>query len=112
MYQPSSWNADGFACMQVYEGYDLWGRDMRMPDFTNCSVTYHGRKAGRACHPKSLVKPLAADLMNVHFQAGTAPGFDEVPLAVDPNVAYIKHLRQVYHPKHSFLLPKMHILAA
>lgn len=93
------------ACMQVYEGYDLWERDMRMPDFTNCSVTYHGHKAGRACHPKSLVRPLAVDLMNVHFQAGAAPGFDEIPRAVDPNVAYIKHLRQGYMPRLASLLP-------
>lgn len=93
------------ACAQVYEGYNLWDMwDMRMPDFSNCSVTYHGHKAGRACHPKSLVRPLAVDLMNVHFQAGAAPGFDVIPQAVDPNVAYIKHLRQGYLPGLASLL--------
>ena len=63
---------------QVYTGYDIWGNDEHIPDFTNCSVSYHGPNAGRACHPKSLVRPLAVDLMNVHFLAGAAPGFEEV----------------------------------
>ncbi len=55
---------------QVYEGYDLWGEDKRQPDFANCSTTYHGPKAGRACHPKSIIRPLAIKDMNVHFLAG------------------------------------------
>ena len=63
---------------QVYTGYDIWDNDEHIPDFTNCSVSYHGPSAGRACHPKSLVRPLAVDLMNVHFLAGAAPGFEEV----------------------------------
>ena len=48
---------------------------------------------GRACHPKSLVRPLAVDLMNVHFMAEAAPGFEQAPKAIDPGTAYIKHLK-------------------
>ena len=49
--------------------------------------------AGRACHPKSLVRPLAVSFMNVHFMAEAAPGFQEAPKAIDPSIAYIRHLR-------------------
>lgn len=84
--------------LQVYEGYDLWTQDDTVPDFTNCSTSYHGPEAGRACHPKSLVRPLAVDLMNVHFTAGVKAGFKEVPHAVDPHLAHIKHLRCLMQP--------------
>ena len=54
--------------------------------------------AGRACHPKSLVRPLAVDLMNVHFMAEAAQGFEQAPKAIDPSNAYIKHLRWSISP--------------
>ena len=31
--------------------------------------------------------------MNVHFMAEAAPGFQEAPKAIDPSIAYIRHLR-------------------
>ena len=31
----------------MYEGYDMWGEDKVLPDFRNCSISYHGPTAGR-----------------------------------------------------------------
>jgi hypothetical protein len=56
--------------LQVYEGYSVWKDADRNPNFFNCSVSYHGAHAGRSCHPKSAINPLAVDIMNVHFVAG------------------------------------------
>ncbi|CAL8469654.1 g9195 [Coccomyxa elongata] len=83
---------------QVYEGYDLWAKDKVQPNFLNCSTAYHGPNAGRACHPKSVIRPLAIKDMNVHFLAGVQEGFDEQPVAVDPQTAFLKHLRCLLTP--------------
>lgn len=45
---------------QVYEGYDLWGADKAMPDFRNCSISYHGPGAGEIL-PTEI--PLVKDLL-------------------------------------------------
>lgn len=52
--------------MQVYKGYNILDRDMRMPDFTNCTTERSTAGAGRQCHSKSVVRPLT---VRAHLQS-------------------------------------------
>ncbi len=52
--------------VQVYSGYDVWGADPRTPDFSRCIA--------KSCHPKSIVRPLGVDVMNVHHFERPAAG--------------------------------------
>ena len=52
--------------MQVHSGYDVWADDLRAPNFTSCDL--------KTCHPKSVVRPMGVDVMNVHHFHRAAPG--------------------------------------
>ncbi len=58
--------------MQVHSGYDVWADDPRTPNFTGCSV--------KICHPKSVVRPMGVDVMNVHHFERAAPGKQSIHL--------------------------------
>lgn len=67
--------------VQTYSGYDVWEEDLRAPNFTGCTW--------KTCHPKSVIRPLGVEVMNIHHyhlaaegmrSAGPAPcitGFEE-----------------------------------
>ncbi len=52
--------------VQVHSGYDVWAEDLRTPNFTGCNV--------KSCHPKSVVRPMGVDVMNVHHFERAALG--------------------------------------
>ena len=81
--------------MQTYVGHDLWSDDDGSLDFSAC----YDPKTGIGCHPKSIIRPLAVSLMDVDFTARVEEGFDRHPEAVDPDVAFVKHLRCLINPQ-------------
>ena len=90
---------DSYWCIplaQTYVGHDLWGREGDASlDFSAC----YEAKTGIGCHPKSIIRPLAVSLMDVDFTARVEEGFDRHPEAVDPEVAFVKHLRCLVNPQ-------------
>ncbi len=78
--------AHGEVDYQAFQGYDVWATDPRTPNFTGCSW--------RNCHPKSVVRPLAVDIMSVHHVGRVREGFIQGdPKLLPPEVVFIKHLR-------------------
>ncbi|BDA44592.1 hypothetical protein COCOBI_06-0680 [Coccomyxa sp. Obi] len=79
--------------MQVYKGYNIWDKDLRMPDFTNCTTERSTVGAGRQCHSKSVVRPLTVNFMATDYVWSPRDGYQAAPLPFLTNQAYIKHLR-------------------
>ncbi|EIE19825.1 hypothetical protein COCSUDRAFT_48697 [Coccomyxa subellipsoidea C-169] len=78
--------AHGEVDYQAFQGYDVWTTDPRTPNFTGCNW--------RNCHPKSVVRPLAVDIMSVHHVGRIREGFIQGdPKLLPPEVVFIKHLR-------------------
>jgi hypothetical protein len=76
---------------QTYAGYDVWAPDARMPNFTVCTLM--------TCHPKSVVRPAAVEVMSIHHVNRVKKGFVQEPRLLDPAVAFTRHLRCLYDPK-------------
>ena len=76
---------------QTYSGYDVWAPDPRMPNLTACTVG--------TCHPKSVVKPLAVEVMNVHHVHLVRKGWAEQARLLDPEIVFTKHLRCLRDPR-------------
>ena len=57
--------------VQMHSGYDVWADDLRAPNFTGCNA--------KTCHPKSVIRPMAVDVMNVHHFHRAAPGAASAP---------------------------------
>ena len=60
--------------VQVYSGYDVWEEDLRAPNFIGCTR--------KTCHPKSVIRPLGVDLMNIHHYERPAEGGYSANLAL------------------------------
>ena len=69
--------------IQMYSGYDVWEEDLRAPNFTGCTL--------HSCHPKSVIRPLGIELMNIHHYTRPAEGMH----SVEP-VLYITSSRVTY----------------
>ncbi len=51
--------------VQMYSGYNMWADDPHTPNFTGCNM--------KSCHPKSVIRPMGVDVMNVHhFERASA----------------------------------------
>ncbi|CAK0784444.1 hypothetical protein CVIRNUC_007648 [Coccomyxa viridis] len=76
--------------VQTYSGYDVWEEDLRAPNFTGCTW--------KTCHPKSVIRPLGVEVMNIHHYHLAAEGFRKEYKMVGPEAVLIKHVRCLLKP--------------